>query len=55
MADFKTEHFNFATWNSYATESKTQLFLGVPAAEYAGAGYQSAAEVVRMASVLNAK
>lgn len=42
---FGTSSFNFDTWNQWAQQSKTLLFLGVPGESWSGGGYQPASTV----------
>jgi chitinase len=46
---FGGSNFNFETWNTWAQEGKTQIFLGVPGDSYAASwGYQPASKVIEV-------
>ncbi|KAI3652850.1 hypothetical protein MP228_002275 [Amoeboaphelidium protococcarum] len=45
IQNFDTRFFNFEEWNTWAKQSKTQVFLGVPGSATSGGGYQGADKV----------
>jgi hypothetical protein len=48
IQNYDNGFFNFETWNNWAKNAKTQVFLGVPGAVYSGGGYQPTPRVHRI-------